>query len=162
MAEGTAAAIAPALERIAREEASAAQTYRDSVDAQRKADAIPIPKLSQRGEAAVATLAAATDEKARSAQWRSVMADPALGPELRRFSDAVRQRFGEETVRAMLRSDGRLAEAPSVPRAHQAALARVSRTVHTLKQGEFADSHEVMLERLAHRRALGRGRGISR
>jgi hypothetical protein len=34
--------------------------------------------------------------------------------------------------------------------------------MHTLNQGEFADSHEVMLERLAHRRELGRGWGISR
>ena len=162
MAEGTAGAIAPGLERIAAAEARAAQTYRDSVAAQRKADAIPIPKLSERAEAAVATLAAATDEKARAALWRSVTADPALGPELQHFSDAVQRRFGAETVRAMLRSQGGLAEAPSVPREHQAALAGVSRTVHTLKQGERADISEVVRERLAHRRELGLWRGISR
>jgi hypothetical protein len=34
--------------------------------------------------------------------------------------------------------------------------------MHALNQGEFADSHEVMLERLAHRRELGLWRGISR
>jgi hypothetical protein len=71
----------------------------------------------------------------------------------------VLQRFG---VRAMLRSPGGLAEAPSVAREHHPLLAGVSRTMHTLNQGEFADSHEVMLERLAHRRELGLWRGISR
>jgi hypothetical protein len=91
-----------------------------------------------------------------------VTADPALGPELQRFSKAVLQRFGAETVRTMLRSPDGLAEAPSVAREHQPLLAGVSRTMHTLNQGESADSHEVMLERLAHRRELGRGWGISR
>jgi hypothetical protein len=57
----------------------------------------------------------------------------------------------------MLSSPGGLTEAPSVAREHQPVLAGVSRTMHTLNQGEFADSHEVMLERLAHRRELGLG-----
>ena len=128
MAEAAAGAIAPSLERIAAAEARAAQTYRASVEAQRKADAIPIPKLSERAEAAVAALAAAPDEKARAALWRSVTADTAVGAELQRFSDAVQQRFGEDAVRAMRRSQGGLAQAPSVARQHQAALAAVSRS----------------------------------
>ncbi|HME24406.1 MAG TPA: AAA family ATPase [Acetobacteraceae bacterium] len=162
LAEDVAGAIAPDLERIGAAEARAALTYRASVEAQRKADAIPIPRLSARAEAAVATLTAAPDDRTRATLWRGVTADPSLGPELQRFSDAVRQRFGEETVRAMLRSEGALAEAPSVAREHQAALTAASRTVHTLKQGEYADAHEVMLERLAQRRELGLWRGISR
>ena len=104
MAEAAAGAIAPSLERIAATEARAALTYRASVEAQRKADAIPIPKLSDRAEAAVVALAAAPDEKARAALWRSVTADTAVGGELRRFSDAVQQRFGEDAVRAMRRA----------------------------------------------------------
>jgi hypothetical protein len=162
VAEGMAGAIAPNLERVAEAEARATQSYRNSVEAQREADAIPIPKLSGRAEAAIPTLAAATDDKTLAALWRRVTADPALGPELQRFSKAVLQRFGAETVRAMLRSPGGLAEAPSVAREHQPVLAGVSRTMHTLNQGEFADSREVMAERLAHRRELGRGWGISR
>ena len=158
MAEGMAGAIAPNLERVAEAEARATQSYRNSVEAQREADAIPIPKLSGRAEEAVATLAAARDDKTCAALWRRVTADPALGPELQRFSKAVLQRFGAETVRTMLRSPGGSAEAPSVAREHQPLLASVSRTMHTLNQGEFADSHE----RLAHRRELGRGWGISR
>jgi Ti-type conjugative transfer relaxase TraA len=162
MAEGMAGAIAPNLERVAEAEARATQSYRNSVEAQREADAIPIPKLSGRAEKAVATLAAATDDKTLAALWRRVTADPALGPELQRFSKAVLQRFGAETVRTMLRSPDGPAEAPSVAREHHPMLAGVSRTMHTLNQGERADSHEVMLERLAHRRELGRGWGISR
>jgi hypothetical protein len=98
----------------------------EELEAQRKADAVPIPKLSERAEAAVAALAVAPDDKARAALWRSATAVMALGPELRRFSDAVQQRLGEETV-----------------------LAAVSRTVHILKKAERADAHEIVIERLA-------------
>ncbi len=126
MAEGAAGAIAPSSEPIAAAEARAAQTYWDSVEAQCKANAVPIPKLSQRAEAAVAALAVVPDDKARAALWRSATAVMALGPELRRFSDAVQQRLGEETV-----------------------LAAVSRTLHILKEAERADAHEVVIERLA-------------
>ena len=89
-------------------------------------------------------------------------ADPTLGPELQRFSKAVLQRFGAETVRAMLRSPGGRQKRLPWHASTNPLLAGVSRTMHTLDQGESADSHEVMLERLAHRRELGRGWGISR
>jgi hypothetical protein len=87
--------------------------------------------------------------------WRGIMADQTIGPELRRFSAAVRQRFGDDTVRAMLRSRGGSVEAVSVPRAHQAALATVSRTVHTLQQGERASDRQVEAKRLTQRQTLG-------
>ena len=60
----------------------------------------------------------------------------APGAELRQFSTAVQQRFGDDTVRAMLRSGGGSVEALSAPPQHRAAPAAVSRTVHTLKEGE--------------------------
>ena len=47
--------------------------------------------------------------------------DKTIGAEL--FSAAVQQRFGGDTVRAMLRSGGAQVEAASVPRQHQAAFA---------------------------------------
>jgi hypothetical protein len=155
VAERAASAVGPSLERIAKVEARAAQTYRESVEAQRKAAATPIPKLTARAEAAVATLTMAADEKARAELWRGITADQVIGPELRRFSAAVQQRFGDDTVRAMLRSRGGLVEAASVPRQHQAALATVSRTVHILRQGEQAGARQVDTERLAQRQALG-------
>ena len=70
----------PVREPIAAAEARAAQTYWDSVEAQCKANAVPITRLSQRAEAAVAALAVAPDDKARAALWRSATAVMALGP----------------------------------------------------------------------------------
>jgi Ti-type conjugative transfer relaxase TraA len=153
MAERAASAVGPSLERIATAEAKAARDYRAIVEARHKADATPIPKLTARAEAAVAALAATADDKARAELWRGITTDPAIGPELRRFSTAVPQRFGDDTVRAMLRSRGGPVEAASVPRAHRPALSSVSRTVHMLRQGERADD----AQRLTQRQTLGLG-----
>jgi hypothetical protein len=148
---GSANGIASHLERIGAAEVKAARTYRASVAAQCEADATPIPKLSARAEAAVTALAVAPAEHVRAELWRGLTTDKVLGPEIERFSAAVRQRFGEGTVRAMLRSRGDLVGAASVPRAHQDAIATVSRTVHTLRQGERAND----AERLTQRQTLG-------
>jgi hypothetical protein len=160
MAERAAAAVAPSLERIATAEARAAQGYRERVEAQLKADTTPIPKLTVQAEAAVAALAAAPDQTARAELWTGITADKAIGAELQRFSAAVQQRFGDDTVRAMLRAEGRPVEAASVPRQHQAALAAVSRAVHTIKQGERASARQAEVARLAQRQALGYRRGL--
>ena len=136
-AERAAWAIAPALDRIAAAENRAAQTYRSDVDAQRQADAVGVPKLGRRAEAAI-TLAAAPDDKARAAAWRGISEDQVVGGEVERFRKAVRQRFGDDAVRAMLRSHGGPIEAASVRPEHRAALRAVSRTVHALEEGEFA------------------------
>ena len=160
MAERAGSAVAPSLERIGAAEARAAQTYRASVDAQRKADATPIPKLTARAEAAVAALTAATDEKVRAELWHGITADKAVGVELERFSTAVQQRFGDDAVHAMLRNRGGLVAAASVPRQHHAALATVSRTMHTIKEGERASARQTETARLAQREALGYRRGL--
>jgi Ti-type conjugative transfer relaxase TraA len=160
MAERAASAVAPSLERVAAAEARAAKDYRASVEAQRKADATSIPKLTARAQAAVAALAATADEKVQAELWRGITADQAIGLELRQFSAAVQQRFGDDTVRAMLRSRGGSVEAASVSRAHQVASATVSRTVHILKAGEHAGAREVDAARLAQRQTLGHRRGL--
>jgi hypothetical protein len=87
----------------------------------------------------------------RTPLWRGLTTDKVLGAELKGFSDAVRRRFGEDTVRAMLRAKGGSVDAASVPRAHQAALGSISQAVHTLRQGERADD----AERLTQRQTLG-------
>jgi hypothetical protein len=148
---GSANALASHLERIGAAEAKAAQTYRASVEAQREADATPIPKLSARAETAVAALAAASDEAVRADLWRRLAIDKVVGPELERFSAAVRHRFGEDTVRGILRSRGDLAATPSVPRQQRLAATAVSRTVHALREGERADT----AERLTQGQTLG-------
>jgi hypothetical protein len=130
------------------------------VEAQRKADATPIPKLTARAETAVASLAAAADEKARAELWRGITADKPIHEELRRFSSAVQQRFGDDTVRAMLRAAGRPVEAASVSRQHHGALASVSRITHTIKQSEWASARQSEAQRLEQRQALGYRRGL--
>ncbi|HEX3982641.1 MAG TPA: BID domain-containing protein, partial [Acidisoma sp.] len=160
MAERAAAAVAPSLERIATAEARAAQGYREGVGAQRKADATPIPKLTARAEMAVAALAAAADEKVRAELWNSVTADKAIGAEVQRFSAAVRQRFGDDAVRVMLRSRGGSVEAASVSRQHHAALAAVSRTMHAIREGEQAGARRAETARLSQRQTLGYRRGL--
>jgi len=160
MAERGAAAVVASLERIAAAETRAAGAYRESVEAQRKADATPVPKLSARAEAAVASLAAAANEKARAELWIGITADKAIDAELRRFWDAVRQRFGDDTVRDMLRSEDRLVEVASVPRQHGAAMAAVSRITNTLKQGEWASARQAEAQRLTQRQTLGYRRGL--
>jgi len=161
-AERAARAIAPSLDRIAAAESRAAQTYRGDVDAQRQADAAGVPKLSARAESAVTALAAAPDDKARAAAWRGISEDQVVIGEVERFREAVRQRFGGEAVRAMLRSRGGPIEAASVRPEHRAALRAVSRTVHVLNEGELARMKEARAERLAQRQALGLRRGLGR
>jgi hypothetical protein len=72
----------------------------------------------------------------------------------------VQQRFGDDAVRAMLRSEGRSVDALSVPRQHRAALVTVSRTLYTIKEAELAQLCQVEATRLAQRHALGYWRGL--
>jgi hypothetical protein len=160
MAERGAAAVAASLERIAAAETRAAGAYRESVEAQRAADATPVPKLSARAEAAVASLALAANEETRAELWIGITADKAMGAELQRFSDAVQRRFGDDTVRALLRSEGRPVEVASVSRQHRAAMAAVGRITHTLKQGEWASASQAEAQRLTQRQALGYRTGL--
>ena len=160
MAERGVAAIAASLERIAAAETRAAGAYRESVEVQRSADATPVPKLSARAEAAVASLALAANEETRAELWLGITADKAMGAELQRFSDAVQRRFGDDTVRAMLRSEGRPVEVASVSRQHRAAMAAVGRITHTLKQGEWASASQAEAQRLTQRQALGHRHGL--
>ena len=161
-AERAASAIAPSLNRIAAAESRAAQTYRSQVDAQRQADAVGVPKLGRRAEAAVTALAAAPNDKARAAAWRGISEDQVLGEEVGRFRKAVRQRFGDDAMRTMLRSGTVPTEATALRPEHRAALRAVSRTVYVLGEGEFAREKEGRAERLSQRQALGLRRGLGR
>jgi len=161
-AERVAKAVVSALDHIARAETKAAQAYRGSVEAQRQADAVVIPKLSGRAEAVVTKLTQARDDTVRAAVWRGLTADAGVAQEVAGFREAVRQRFGDDAVRTMMRSYGGSIEAPSVRPEHRAALGVVSRTVHVLSAGEFARESQVRAERLAQRQALGRGLGLGR
>ena len=86
--------------------------------------------------------------------------DKTIGAELRQFLAAVQQRFGGDTVRAILRSQGAQVETASVPRRHQAAFVAVSRAVHALQEGEYANARQFEAARLAQRQTLGYRRGL--
>ena len=137
-----AGAIGPSLERIGEADARAERTYRTGLDAQRKADATGAPRLSAAAEAAIGAVAAAKDDKVCGEAWRPVQADQRVAGELRAFGAAVRQRFGEEGVRAMLRAGGRSGEvaAASVTSQQRPALDRVAELTAALKAGERASA----------------------
>jgi Ti-type conjugative transfer relaxase TraA len=159
-AERVAKATVSALDHVARAENKAAQAYRSSVAAQRQADAVAIPKLGERAEAVVVRLTMAPDDAARAAVWRRMTADADVAREVAGFREAVRQRFGDDAVRAMVRNQGWPIEAAAVRPEHRVALSTVSRTVHVLEEGAFARESQVRAERLAQRQALGYRHGL--
>jgi Ti-type conjugative transfer relaxase TraA len=106
-AMGSARGVVYHLRRAGEAEVVAMRTYRASVEAQRKADAISVPGLSPRAEAAVAAIAAAPDERVRANSWRALTADKALATEVDRLTTAARQGLSArpidgETERARL------------------------------------------------------------
>ncbi len=159
MAERAAGAVPGSLERIGTTEGRAERAYRGSVDAQQAADATPIPRLSERAEAALGAVAA-KDEKARGEAWRAVQADKPVVAELERFGAAVKRRFGEEGVRQMLRAGARPAAVTSASIApeQRPALDRVAALTATLKQGERAGAG--LAQREAEREHQGQRRGL--
>jgi len=161
-AERVAKAAVSALDYIARAESKAAQAFRGSVAAQRRADAVAIPRLSVRAEEVVTKLTKAPDEAARAAVWQGMTADAGIAREVAGFREAVRQRFGDDAVRAMVRNQGWPIEAVPARPEHRVALSTVSRTMYVLEEGAFARESQVRAERLAQRQAIGRGLGRGR
>ena len=102
-----AGAIGPSVKRIGEAEGQAERIYRTGVETQHAADANGIPRLSAVAEAAIGTIAAAKDEKARPEAWRAAQADKRVAAGLRACGATVAQRFGEEGVRDTLRAGGR-------------------------------------------------------
>ena len=153
-------AIGPSLEWIGEAEVQAERGYRTGVDAQRTADATGIPRLSAAAEAAIGVVAAVPDEKARARAWRAVQADERVAGELRAFGAAVEQRFGEEGVRAMLRTGGRpgAVTTASVAPGQRPELDQVAELTTTMRAGERASTslaqREAESERQAHRRGM--------
>ncbi|MBN8925276.1 MAG: hypothetical protein BGO51_10155 [Rhodospirillales bacterium 69-11] len=158
-AQRAAAAIGPSLERIGEAEARAERTYRAGVEAQRTADTTGIPRLSAAAEAAIGTMSAAPDEKARGEVWRAVQADERVAGELRAFGTAVEQRFGEDGVRAMLRAGGRpgAVAVVSITPEQQRALDQVAARTVAVKAGERAGAPGAQREAESERQGQRRG-----
>jgi Ti-type conjugative transfer relaxase TraA len=100
-AQRAAAAVGPAVARIGAAETGATSIHVKSFEAQRAAEAIGVPNLSAAGQAAIGTLARATEAPARVEACAKVRANPAVAGELDRFMQAVEGRFGAEGVRAL-------------------------------------------------------------
>jgi len=158
-AERVAAAVGPAVSRVGEAKTSAAQVYRETVEAQRAADATGIPRLSESAQAALGAVAAAKDDAGRAEAWNAVQRDEPVAREISAFSAAVEKRFGEEGVRAMLHTQRPWAKPndgdASAPNEHRAAAAEVAQTVVAIQAGEGAAESRSQAEHLAHRGSQG-------
>ena len=130
------------------------------MEVQRAADATGIPRLSAAAEAAIGAVAAAQDDHTRTEAWRAMQGNKQVVDELRAFGAAVEQRFGEEGVRAMLRTGGRpgTVTAPSVTTEKRPDLDRVTELTVALKAGERASAS--LAQRQAESERQGQRRGI--
>jgi ATP-dependent exoDNAse (exonuclease V) alpha subunit len=88
--------------------------------------------------------------------WRSAASYVALTRQRESAQVFVARETARDTAQLALRMAREEIKAAPVSRQHQAALAAVSRTTHTLKQGEWAAE----AQRLAQRHALGYRRGL--
>ncbi len=159
-AERAASALPGSLERVGEAQGRASRAYRASVEGQLAADAVGVPRLSAAAEAAIGVVAASSDEKARATAWGAVQLDERVAGEVRAFGVAVEQRFGEESVRTMLRGRGQSGAvvAPSIAAGQQAELDQVAELIVTLKAGERAAAgltqHEAEQLRQGQRRGM--------
>ncbi len=154
------AALVAGLNRLGERQAEAGKAYVASVAARKAADATPIPKLSEKAEAAVTAIAAAGSEPERTQAWTAAQADAGVAEELKRFSAAVVRRFGGDGVRAMLRAAqaGQGMAHPSAPDAHRDALRQVAKAMLAVRTGEQAQARET--QSLAEARRLSQGRRL--
>ena len=88
-AQRVARSVERSLRRIGALEAHAEQRYRTSVETQRSADAVGIPRLSPAAELAIGPIVGAKDQTQQSAAWRALQADALVAGELRGFRAAV-------------------------------------------------------------------------
>ena len=103
-AEQVARAVGPAVARVGESETAAARDYRASVEAQCAADLTGVPSFSEAAGTAIGAVSAAKDDAGRATAWRAAQGDERVTSELSAFTAAVEKRFGEEGVRAILRS----------------------------------------------------------
>jgi hypothetical protein len=151
----TAERVVPALvanvQRIGEAEAAAILAYRRSVEAQHAADRTAIPHVSVRAERVIRAQAMAGAADHESIGGRRVFRtakqaeDADVAAELRAFTAAVRQRFGEDALRAMLRAASRTEGTdlevrrrppPSVPDDLHSAFYQMARLVALANKGE--------------------------
>ena len=159
-AEIVADALADNVRRVAEAEGLAEHAYRRSVEEQRRADAVPIPALSERALAALQAIGSARGQTAQAEAYEALRADRDLHREVRAFTAAMEQRFGADGVRAITRAEGQAGafRSRSVAPQHQDALDRAARALHSVKLGERMTATREA-ERADARESLRQGRG---
>ena len=160
-AETVAGALADNVRRVGEAEAFAEQAYRGQVEAQRRADAVSIPVLSERAQAALQAIVSAHSRTAQAEAHQALRADHEMRKEVRAFAVAMAQRFGEDGVRAITRAEGQAGafRAKSVGAEHRKALDRAARALYASKLGErMSEAREA--ERADARESLRQGRGF--
>jgi Ti-type conjugative transfer relaxase TraA len=158
-AQRVAESIGPGLARLGEAEASTARDYRAGVEKQLQADAIGIPKLSERAQVAIDAASGAKTDKERAEAWKATTSDKAIAGELTAFATAMEKRFGADGVRAMVRADQPGAKAfeagASVAPAERQAAAEAGRAMAAVKSGERAVEKVAQAERIAERARQG-------
>lgn len=155
-AEALVSAIADNVRRGGEAQASAERAYRTSVEAQRAADAVPIPRLSERAQEALQAIATA---KSGAEQLPMMNVVNEVRPELQAFAAAMTRRFGEDGVRAMVRSGTGEFKPPSVVSRQQRALDEAAKALRTIKTTERAVD-AAQSERINASHSVGRTRGL--
>jgi hypothetical protein len=159
-AERAAGALPGSLQRIGDVEGTAERLYRASVAAQHAADRTGVPNLSREAEAALVALRATPDEVARGRVWHDMQKVGAITGEIAAFRAAVERRLGADSVRQMLRTEGRAGTvtASSVTVSQRTALDQVAERISTIRSGERAGDE--LTQRLGERDRLTRRRGL--
>ena len=156
-AESVVRALADNVRRVGEAESTAEQTYRNVVDAQRSADAVAIPRLSDAALVAVAAIAAASAREQKAAFYDA--ARPEVRRELTGFVDAMTRRFGDEATRAMRRS-GESPQLPkSIPHREQGAFVEAARTLQHINTAANA-ARQASAERINRRETESQSHGL--
>jgi hypothetical protein len=152
-----AAAIGPNIVRTAEFESRTANAYRLEIEKQMKADATPIPDVSEKTREALGAVAAAKNDAKGAEAFKAQSFDPEIARELNTFSKAVEDRFGEEGARAIMRADatGKTFEHASVSKDRHAELAIVTKLYATARAGQRQVTQAVEAERIAARQTEG-------
>jgi hypothetical protein len=102
-------------------------------------------------KAAIGVVRGAKTDKERAEAWKAATSDKAVAGELTAFATAVETRFGEDGVRAMIRSEQAGASVATAER----QVAKAGRAVAAIKDGEQAVEKVGLAERIAERARQG-------
>lgn len=137
-AERVAQSIGPAVRRLGAAEAAAAQGFKTEIAARRAAEAVGVPRLSARAQAAAHALGAAGRAEDRARVWEGLQSDERTTDELTGFVRAVETRLGSDVIRVMDRRGAQAVETDTAQAwgMDRATLAEIGQVVQAVRDGE--------------------------